>query len=47
LGRSDIDVAKKLGIVEGLLYTLVKKFKAANEPVAIDDTKSMQAAFNR
>jgi transposase len=42
-GHSVIDVAKRLGIGDGLLYTWVKKFKAANEPVAIDDMKSMQA----
>ena len=40
-GHSVIDVAKRLGIGDGLLYTWVKKFKAANEPVAIDDMKSM------
>lgn len=46
-GHSVIDVAKRLGIGDGLLYTLVKKFKAANEPVATDDMKSMQAELNR
>ena len=46
-GHSVIDVAKRLGIGDGLLYTWVKKFKAANEPVAIDDMKSMQAELNR
>ena len=46
-GRNGIDVAKRLGIGDGLLYTWVKKFKAANEPVAIDDMKSMQAELNR
>ena len=44
---SVIDVAKRLGIGDGLLYTWVKKFKAANVPVAIDDMKSMQAELNR
>ena len=29
-GHSVIDVAKRLGIGDGLLYTWVKKFKAAN-----------------
>ena len=42
-----IDVAKRLGLGDGLLYTQVKKFKAANEPVDIDDMKSMQAELNR
>ena len=46
-GHSVVDVAKRLGIGDGLLYTWVKKFKAANEPVAIDDMKSMQAELNR
>ena len=46
-GHSVIDVAKRLGVGDGLLYTWVKKFKAANEPVAIDDMKSMQAELNR
>jgi len=46
-GHSVIDVAKRLGIGDGLLYTWVKKFKAANEPVAIYDMKSLQAEFNR
>jgi putative transposase len=46
-GHSIIDVAKRLGIGDGLLYTWVKKFKAANEPVAIDDMKSMHAELNR
>ena len=44
--RQVIDVAKRLGIGDDLLYTCVKKFKAANEPVAIDDMKSMQAELN-
>jgi len=46
-GHSVIDVAKRLGIGDGLLYTWVKKFKVANEPVAIYDMKSMQAELNR
>ena len=41
--HSIIDVAKRLEIVDGLLYIWVKKFKVANEPVAIDDMKSMKA----
>ena len=46
-GYSVIDVAKRLGIGDDLLYTWVKKFKVANEPVGIDDKKSMQAELNR
>jgi transposase len=46
-GHSVIDVAKQLGIGDGLLYIWVKKFKAVNKPVAIDDMKSMQAELNR
>ena len=46
-GNSVVDVVKRLEIGGGLLYTWVKKFKAANEPVAIDDIKSMQAELNR
>ena len=46
-GHSVVHVAKRLGIGDSLLYTWVKKFKAANEPVAIDDMKSMQAELNR
>jgi transposase len=42
-GHSVIDVAKRLGIGDGMLYAWVKKFKVANEPVAIDDMKSIQA----
>ena len=38
-GHSVINVAKRLGIGDGLLYTWVKKFKDANEPVSIDDLK--------
>ena len=46
-GHSVIDVAKRLGIGDGLLYTWVKKLKAANEPVAIDGIKSIQAELTR
>ena len=46
-GQTVVDVAKQLGIGDDLLYTWVKKFKAANEPVAINDMKSMQAELNR
>ena len=46
-GHTVVDVAKQLGIGDDLVYDWVKKFKAANEPVAIDDMKSMQAEPNR
>ena len=45
--HSVIDVAKRLGLGDGLLYTWFKRFKAANEPVAIDDMKSMQVDLAR
>jgi transposase len=37
------DVAQWLRVAEGVLYTLVKKFKKADEPVASGDVKAMQA----
>ena len=37
------DVAQRLGVAEGVLYTWVKKFKKADEPVASGDLKAMQA----
>jgi transposase len=46
-GHSVVDVAKRLGIGDKILYKWVKKFKDANEPVAIDEMKSMQAELNR
>jgi transposase len=46
-GHSVVDVAKRLSIGDQILYKWVKKFKYANEPVAIDDMKSMQAELNR
>ena len=46
-GHSVADVAQRLGIREGLLHKWVKKFKDANEPVAIEDLKSMQIEINR
>jgi len=46
-GHSVVDVAKRLGISDQLLYKWVKKFKDTNQPVAIDDMKSMQAELNR
>jgi transposase len=36
------DVAQRLGVAEGVLYTWVKKFKKADEPVASGDLKAMQ-----
>ena len=36
-----------MGISDQLLYKWVKKFKDTNQPVAIDDMKSMQAELNR
>jgi transposase len=42
-----VDVAKRLGIGDQILYKWVKKFKDANVPVAIDDMESMQAELNR
>jgi len=46
-GHPVVDVAKRLGISDQLLYKWVKKFKDTNQPVAIDDMKSMQAELNR
>jgi transposase len=46
-GHSVVDVAKRFGIGDQILYKWVKKFKDANDPVAIDDMKSMQAELNR
>ena len=46
-GHPVVDVAKRLGISDQLLYKWVKKFKDSNQPVAIDDMKSMQAELNR
>ena len=39
--NSVIDVANRLRIGDGMLYTWVKKFKAANKPVVIGDMKSL------
>ncbi len=41
-GHPVIDVAKRLGIAEGVLYTWVSKFKKADEPES-NDLKAMQA----
>ena len=46
-GHSVVDVAKRFGMSDQLLYKWVKKFKDTNQPVAIDDMKSMQAELNR
>ena len=41
-GHPVVDVAKRLGIPEGVLYTWVSKFKKADEPVS-NDLKVLQA----
>jgi transposase len=41
-GHSVVDVAKRLGIAEGVLYTWVSEFKKADEPQS-SDLKLMQA----
>ena len=41
-GHSVMDVAKRLGIPEGVLHTWVGKFKNADEPVS-NDLKVLQA----
>ena len=41
-GRSVVDVAKRLGIAEGGLYTWVSKFRKSDEPES-SDLKAMQA----
>jgi len=41
-GHSVVDVAKRLGIAEGVLYTWVSKFKKADEPMS-SDFKALQA----
>ena len=41
-GHIVVDVAKRLGIAEGVLYTWVSKFKKADEPES-NDLKAMQA----
>jgi transposase len=45
-GHSVVDVAKRLGIAEGVLYTWVSKFKKADEPVA-SDLKALQVEMSR
>ena len=42
-GHTVINLAKRLRIGDCLLFTCVKKFKAANEPVAIDDMSKAPA----
>ena len=44
--HSVVDVAKRLGIGEGVLYTWVSKFKKADEPVA-SDLKALQVEMTR
>ena len=46
-GHAVIDVAKRLGIPEGVLYGWVNKFKKADEPAAAGDLKAMQAEVAR
>ena len=41
-GHTVVDVARRLGIAEGVLYTWVSKFKKADEPES-SDLKAMQA----
>ena len=41
-GHSVVDVAKRLGIPEGGLYSWVSKFKKADDPVS-NDLKVLQA----
>ena len=41
-GHTVVDVAKRLGIAEGVLYTWVSKFKKADEPES-SYHKAMQA----
>ena len=41
-GHTVVDVAKRLGIAEGVLYTWVSKVKKADEPES-NDLKAMQA----
>ncbi len=45
-GHSVGDVAKRLGIPEGVLYTWVSKFKKADEPVS-NDLKVLQAEMSQ
>ncbi len=41
--HSVVDVAKRLGIAEGVLYTWVSKFKKADKSASAGDLKAMQA----
>ena len=45
-GHSVVDVAKRLGIAEGVLYTWVSKFKKADEPQS-NDLKAIQAEMTK
>jgi transposase len=44
-GHSVVDMAKRLGISDNVLYTWVSKFKKADEP-RISDLKAMQAEMS-
>jgi transposase len=44
-GHSVVDVAKRLGIPEGVLYTWVGKFKKADEPVSGLDPVTQSATI--
>ncbi len=46
-GHSVVDVARRLGIADGVLYTWVSKFKKADAPVAAGDLKAMQSEVAR
>ena len=43
-GHSVVDVSKRLGIPENVLYTWVSKFKKADQPES-SDLKAMQARW--
>jgi transposase len=46
-GHTVMDVAKRLGIRDSLLYSWVKKFKVAYGSVVTDDSNAMQLELNR
>ena len=45
-GHSVVDVSKRLGIPEGVLYTWVSKFKKSEEPQS-NDLKILQAEMSK
>jgi transposase len=45
-GHAVPDVAKRLGVAEGVLYTWVSKFKKLDEPES-NDFKAMQAEMGK